>query len=472
MTGYQAFRYELDPNNRQRTHLMKHAGCARFVYNWALGRRIELYRKTGRSTNAVEQHRELTQLKSSQFPWMYEVSKCAPQQALRDLDVAYRRYFASRKTATNRFQRVGFPRFKRKGIARDSFRLTGSISAGPRWVRLPVLGRLRTKEPTAKLHGRILSATVARQANRWYVSLLVEVELARTTYRDGPPVGIDLGIASFAVISDVEQPIVGPRALEAGLRKQRQLARAVSRKKVGSKNQSKAKLALARHHRRVTNIRGDFHHKLSANLTATRAAIVIEKLTIGGMLGNRALARRISDAGWGAFVRQLEYKSRRNGCRLMRAELFFPSSKRCSRCGATRATRDRTSRIYDCAVCGLSIDRDRNAARNLAQLVAVSSTETKTACGEDVRPAVSRQASLKQEPGINRSGCHKSWRTVEPETFQRSVAPVKGLEPKALEPKGLEPKGLEPKGLEPKGLEPTPRVELGTFALPRRRSTT
>lgn len=441
MTGYQAFRYELAPNNRQRTHLKKHAGCARFAYNWGLARRRALYRATGQSTSANEQSRQLNRLKPTDFPWMYEVSKCAPQQALRDLDQAYRRYFASLKTSPNRLARVGAPRFKRKGLARDSFRLTGCISVSGHFVKLPVLGRLRTKECTSKLKGRIVSATVAREAERWYVAILVEREINQEPYRKGPAVGIDLGVVNFAAVSDDPKPIAGPRALEAGLRKQRRLAHALSRKQAGSRNQRKARLRLARHHRRVANVRRDFIHKLSTRISKTRAVIVVEKLTIAGMLRNKALSRRIADAGWGLFLRQLDYKGRRHGCKVVRAQLFYPSSQKCSSCGAFGNKRAHSGRMFICESCGFSTDRDRNAAQNLAGLVSESPTETLIACGGDVRPAPRRRSPPKQEP----SGAPMGLRSLGGRLNRR-------------------PLGLAG--------EPTSRFELETFALPRRRSTT
>lgn len=157
--------------------LAKHAGTARFAWNWALAERMRRYRENegpARFTNAVEQQRELDRRKASEFPWMYEVSKCGPQQALRDLDRGFRNFVRARKAGHS----CGFPRFKRKGID-DAFRLTGSIRVLGRGVQLPRLGAIRSKEGTKKFRGRILSATVRREADRWYVSLTVEVE--RTT---------------------------------------------------------------------------------------------------------------------------------------------------------------------------------------------------------------------------------------------------------------------------------------------------
>src|SRR5713226_5870015 len=283
--------------------------------------------------------------------------------------------------------------------SRDPFRLTGAIRVGQKWVHLPRLGKLRLKETTEKLRGRILGASVSREADCWFVCLRVEVHRPEAQFRTGAAVGIDLGLLSFAVISDEEQPVQGPKALERGLCKQRRLARCQSRRQKGSHNRKKSARRLARHHRRVANIRRDFLHKLSTRLAKTKPVLVIESLNVGGMLGQRSLARKIADSGWGEFRRQLEYKARWYGCRLRRAPLFFPSSKTCSGCRAVKSELALSERVYSCQACGLSLDRDRNAALNLARLVAVSSTETtKTPDGEAVRPARRWQASMKQEP--------------------------------------------------------------------------
>jgi putative transposase len=401
---YQAFRYEIDPNDRQRTHLAKHAGCARFAYNWGLARRQLVFKETGNSPNAIALHRELNAMKKTELRWMYEVSKSAPQEALRDLDRAYERFFAEIKTAKarGRKSKVGRPRLKKKGRSRDSFRLTGAIRVGQKWLKLPRLGKLRLKETTDKLRGRILGVSVSREVDRWFVSLRVEVNRPEPEVRSGAPVGIDLGLISFAVISDEAEPVRGPTALDRGLRKQRRLARCHSRRQKGSRNRKKSAQQLARHHRRVANIRRDFLHKLSTRLVKAKPVLVVEYLNVAGMLAHRSLARKIADSGWGEFRRQLEYKALWYGCRLHTAPLFYPSSKTCSACGAMKQELALSERVYSCDACGINIDRDRNAALNLARLVAVSSTETaKTPGGEAVRPAPRRRASMKQEPSCN-----------------------------------------------------------------------
>jgi len=217
-----AFEYELDPNKQQSTKPSQRAGCARFAYNWGLQQRIALYRQNQdkmRFTSAIAQHRELNRLKRTVFPWMYETSKCAPQEALRDLDRAFKNFYRGLKSR----KRVGFPRFKKRGV-HDSFRLTGTIRFVGRLIQLSRLGRIRLKEKRESyFKGRILSATVTRRADRWYVSVTVEMEIGSPKPPSGGPVGVDLGVKTLATLSDGTM-YSNPRALEKRLRKLRKLS--------------------------------------------------------------------------------------------------------------------------------------------------------------------------------------------------------------------------------------------------------
>ena len=376
----QAFRFELDPANVQRTALARHAGASRYAYNWGLAERKRMLDGGEGGTSAIAQHKQWNEFKREGAPWWNQVSKCAPQEALRDLDKAMRSFFGSRKQRKGR--RVGFPKFKCKG-KKDSFRLTGSIHVGDKSVTLPRLGTIRTKEPTAKLlssFARITSATVKRQTDRWFVSLTVEVDRPDPAIVEGPVVGIDRGITTFAVCSDGSM-IQSPKALNRGLKKLRRLSRSVSRKQKGSNNRAKAKLRLARHHLQIRNQRKDALNKATTHLARTKQVIVVEDLNVSGMIRNRHLARAIADMGWGEFHRQLAYKCQWYGSKLVVADRFFPSTKTCSRCGKVTDDLPLSQRIFVCGYRGLKIDRDLNAAINLEKYVAVSSTETQNACG-------------------------------------------------------------------------------------------
>ncbi|MHA2253678.1 MAG: RNA-guided endonuclease InsQ/TnpB family protein, partial [Candidatus Kariarchaeaceae archaeon] len=206
------YKVELKPNNKQRTLLKKHAGTSRFTWNWGLAQRQELYKNNKQSTDAMKQHKELNQLKQSQFPWMYAVSKCAPQEALRDLDRAFENFFR---------KRAGYPKFKKKG-RNESFRLTGSIRLHRvkkhSWVQLPRLKRIRLKE-FLNLTSHILSATVSCQADRWFVSFAVKEEITDPANPNPLKVmGLDLGISKLAVLSN-SQEFGSSKPLRTQLRK-------------------------------------------------------------------------------------------------------------------------------------------------------------------------------------------------------------------------------------------------------------
>jgi len=395
-----AYRYELDPNNIQRSHLAQHAGVARFAYNWGLEQRIARYKNNqgdDRFTDAMKQHKLLNSLKKTELSWMYETSKCAPHEALRDLHRAFKNFYRGLKSGKT----VGFPRFKRRGV-RDSFRLNGTIRFHKRAIQLPRIGKVRIKEKKKSYYsGRILSVTVRRRANRWFISVTVEEDIIDPQPVRGVPVGVDLGVKTLATLSD-GATFANPRALGRRLRKLRQLSKSLSRKQKGSKNRNKARLRLAKMYLKVFNIRQDTLHKLTTYLAKSHSKVVIEDLLVSGMLKNRRLARVIVDVGFYEFRRQLEYKCGWYGSELVVVSRIFPSSKMCSQCGHRKKELSLSEREYHCEQCGLVIDRDLNAALNL---VAVSLPETENACGEEIRLLtdslnLQRAASMKQEPNI------------------------------------------------------------------------
>ncbi|GBC77560.1 hypothetical protein HRbin08_01039 [bacterium HR08] len=358
----QAFRFELDPNRAARVALAKHVGAARFAYNWGLARSLGALEKGERIPSAMELHKEWNRWKRENAPWWVEVSKCAPQEAFRDLEQAFRNW--RRKLARK-------PRFKRKKAPPDNTaRFRGSIRVTPRHVQLPRIGKIRVKERTDKLlallsegKARILSATVAREADRWYVSLTCEVERPDPLLRHGEPVGVDLGLASFLVLSDGTR-VDAPKPLRRALRLLRRRSRQLSRKRKGSRNHAKAVLRLARVHRRVRNIRRDFLHKLTTWLAKTKSVVVVENLSVRRLMGGR-LSRSVADAGWGTFQQMLEYKALWYGSQLVVAPLAFPSTRLCSCCGALGPKLGLSERRFRCQACGFEADRDLNAAQNL-----------------------------------------------------------------------------------------------------------
>lgn len=365
MIVHRGYKTELKLNNRQRTACLRHAGTARFAYNWALARRIEVYEKETRSANSIELHRELNRLKKTVYPWMYEVSKCAPQGALQNLDRAFANFFAGS---------ARHPKFKSKKRGVGSFRLTGTIKVFEGVIQLPRLGRLRLKErgylPT---DAHILSATVSERAGQWSVSVQVEEDID-VPVNDGPSAGIDLGIERMATVSD-GTVFENPRSLSRHERKLKRLQRSVSRKKKGSLNRNKAVRRVQRVHVRISNIRRDAVHKATSWLARTKSVVVVEDLNVSGMMKNRHLSKAVADVGLYEFRRQLGYKTEWCGSRLVVADRFFPSSKSCSRCGHVKGVLKLSERTFTCGECGLCIDRDLNASHNLEKL-AVSCTES------------------------------------------------------------------------------------------------
>jgi len=362
----QAFRFELSPNAAQRRALAQHIGAARFAYNWGLEMALKAREEGRRLPSAPELHKAWNAWKRENAPWWTEVSKCAPQEAFRDLERALR----------NWQKRKGrFPRFKRKKLAPDNgARFTGTIKVFSRQVQLPRIGLVKTKERADKLVGliqakkaRVLSATVSREADRFYVSLTCEVERPdpkpKEARSEEDVAGVDLGLSSFATLSD-GTPIDAPKPLAKRLRLLKRRSQQLSRKEKGSNNSKKAALALARLHRKVKNLRRDFLHQLTTWLARTKPVVVVEDLNVKG-LSRGPLSRSVADVGWGTFLRTLEYKAKWYGATLIVAPRSFPSSRLCSSCGHLHGKMPLSQRVFRCEACGLEMDRDLNAALNL-----------------------------------------------------------------------------------------------------------
>lgn len=352
-----AYKTELDLNNKQRTLLMKHAGCARKAWNWALAR----VKDKSSKPNAMQLHRELNEEKQGEFAYMYEVSKCAPQEALRDLQAAFKNFFD---------KRAGFPKFKSRNKGIGSFRLTGSIKVESNKIKLPRLGWLKLKEcGYIPRDQHILSATVSEKAGRWYVSVLVREEIEPQENSE-EVLGIDLGIKALATCSDGSQ-YDNPKALAKLENKIKYYQRRLAKKKdKKSKRRKKLRTKIAKLWRQVANIRKDATHKASSEIVKTKQPqiIVMEDLNVSGMTKNHKLAKAICDANMREFRRQVEYKATWAGVEIRYVDRFFPSSKMCSDCGNLKKDLKLSDRTYRCD-CGLEMDRDLNASCNLRNTV-------------------------------------------------------------------------------------------------------
>jgi putative transposase len=363
----------------------------------------------------AELRREWNQAKHERAPWWAANSKESYSSGLDALARALKS-FSDSKHGRRRGARVGFPRFKHRGRGRVSCRFTtGALGVSSRTrVKLPRIGSVRTHEPTTKLLGRldagttrVLSATVSREGGRWHCSLTVE------THRDDQPaaqpheiVGVDVGVRHLAVLSTrPDDPVENPRALQRAQRGLRRYQRKLDRQRRSnnpgcyrpdgtaikgrrpsrcSTRQRATERNLARAHTRARNVRQDAIHKLTTKLAAAYGTIVVEKLNAKGLCraGNRGLRRAIHDASLAEIRRQLTYKTAWRSGFLVEAPTFYPSSKLCSGCGTAKAKLSLSERTYRCEHCGLQIDRDLNAALNLAALatrVAGSGPETQNA---------------------------------------------------------------------------------------------
>ena len=371
-----AHKIALDPNNVQATYFLKASGTARFAYNWALAewqRQYEAWKQDSslpRPTQAALR-RQLNSVKREQFPWMLEVTKNAPQMAIIQLGEAFNNFFAGR---------ARYPQFRKKGVndrfslTNDQFRIDGSR------IRIPNLGWVRMRE-SLRFVGKVMSATVSRVADRWFVSITVETQdLSHLPKAENQgAVGVDLGVSALATLSTGEPSIPGPKAHTTLLKRLQRLSRSLSRKEKGSQNRKKAKAKLAKLHARISNIRKEALHQLTTDLTRRFHTIGIEDLNVKGMMSNRHLARSIADMSFFEFRRQLEYKVEMRGGMVVVADRWFASSKTCSACGHKLEVLPLSTREWTCPACGACHDRDKNAAINLKNY-AVSSTVL--ACGE------------------------------------------------------------------------------------------
>ena len=355
-----AHKIQLDPNNEQRTYFAKASGIARFAYNWALAEWKKGY-EAGLTVSEAGLRRQLNAVKRESFPWMLEVTKCAPQLAIMDLGRAFQNFFK---------KHAGFPKFKKKGIndsfsiSNDQFRIEG------RSIRVPNLGYVRMTEEL-RFDGKIIGATVSRKADKWYVSVQVEFEDTDPIHdSESQAVGVDLGVKELITLSDGTS-VTGAKPHAALMSRLRRLNKSLSRKEGArrgekkSRNYIKTQKQLSRLHAKIANIRNDETHKLTTMLTQSFGIIGIEDLNVSGMVKNRKLARAILDMSFFEFRRQLEYKAKMTGSSLVIADRFFPSSKLCSCCGFKNDSLSLSEREWTCASCDTYHKRDVNAAINL-----------------------------------------------------------------------------------------------------------
>ena len=389
-----AHKIRLHPTPEQANYFARAAGTARFTFNWAVAEWKRQYEAGGKPT-ALALRTQFNQIKKEQFPWVYDVTKCAVEGAFMDVAAAFKNFFEGRKAG----RKTGFPTFKTKRRSRQSFYLANDkFTVGDHWIDVPKLGRVNMAE-SLRFTGKILSARISKQASWWWVSITVEMpdEIALNT---SPPVGVDVGLNRLATLSDGRK-FENQKPLVYQLKKLRRLNKELARRTKGGKNWLKTKDKLSRTHYEIACMRLDWLHKLTTEIAKTSGIVAVEDLHVKGLIRNRCLSRSFSDAAVGTLLDLLESKVPRQGAMLLKVDRFFPSSQLCHCCGTRKEDLTLEDRIFVCPNfdCGYSGDRDENAALNLILEALrmfglnlnmpssrVATARRKTACGPGVRP--------------------------------------------------------------------------------------
>lgn len=402
-----SLKVRLELNNKQKSYAIQHCGVTRHAWNYALAlcKGIELKNKDLpkeakiKLPSSIDLHKLLVRDVKSVHSWYYDVSKYSPQQALRNLQSAYTKFFTGLKDGTIAKKKasyvkaqiaknqpinyeflndIGKPNFKKKS-RKDSFYLEGKIQTKDNKVKVPKFGWIKCSEILPQCE--IKNVVISRTANEWFISFKVPFTPESTVKRYGS-VGVDLGIKTLATLS-TGITFANKRPYKKAKKKLKLAQRQVSKKFIrGAKEQSnnykKAALKVAKIHQKIANVRKDAIHKLTTYLAKNHSEIVIEDLNVKGMSKNHKLASAILDGGFFEFRRQCDYKSVWYCSKVTVVDRFFPSSKTCSSCGEVKATLKLSERIFKCNACGYVADRDDNASQNLNKK-AVSYTAS--ACG-------------------------------------------------------------------------------------------
>jgi len=386
MLTTRAHKIRLNPTSEQEQYLRQACGVVRFCFNWGLAEWKRQYEEGGKPS-AYSLKKQFNGIRREQFPWSYEVSKCAVDTGFRNLDAAFKNFF---RRCKNGETKKGYPNFKSKKRSRMSFRMDGSrVKLDGYWIKLEKMDEPINMTEVLRFDGKVRSATISKDGEHWYASVNVEIEPPEHEHlRES--VGVDLGVRTLAVLSD-GQEFENQKLLRSELRRLKRLNRELARREEGSGRWNRTKQKLAKLHRRIANRRLDYLHKMTTEIASTYQVIGVEDLNVAGMLRNHRLALSIADAGFGEIRRQLAYKAEWYGGELVEIDRFFPSSKLCRFCGCINGDLTLADREWTCG-CGAVLDRDQNAALNIERQAlnilgrGGFTDQVKSGRGENVRP--------------------------------------------------------------------------------------
>ncbi|MGL5942127.1 MAG: RNA-guided endonuclease InsQ/TnpB family protein [Waterburya sp.] len=391
----QAQKVRIYPTDQQKQQLAGAMGCCRWWWNFALNKSIETYKETGKSLSRIGLNALLPNLKKEHEWLQTEVYSQSLQQTSLNLSRAFINFFE---------KRARFPRFKSKH-GKQSVGFPQSVTIDGDWIKLPKIGLVKASFDR-RYHGKIKTVTITKDSSdRYFASIIYEVEACFISGNGNKILGIDLGIKEFAIVNDGSKAskYANPRHIkkhEKNLaRKQKNLAR----KQLDSNTRKKAKKLVAKVHARISNSRQDFLHKLSRKLVNESKVIVVENLNVRGLVRNHKLASSISDVGWGMFVNFLSYKLEREDKKLLEIDRFFPSSHICPDCLTQQPKMDLSVREWTCInkACNVIHDRDEAASKNIRaegiRILKADGTAV-SASGGSVRPSRGRKTKVRQHP--------------------------------------------------------------------------
>jgi putative transposase len=386
---------KLKPTKAQEVFFKKSCGVARFAYNWALNKWSTDFKEKGTKWTAYSLIKHLNSIKKTEFPWMQETGKCASQYAVHNLESAYKKMWK---------EGARYPKFKKRGD-KDSFVAVENKQQFKQkdfkiWV--PRLGWVKCCE-NLRFEGKVNNVAIKRTADMWFAYVNIEVSesipaLKPIEGENQAIVGVDFGISKMMVCSD-GTVYENPRALKSNLKSLKRLQRGLIRKEKGSNNKYKQQIKLARKYYKVSCIRKNAIHQATTAIVKKYDKIVIETLKPQNMVKNHNLAQAIGDVSFGEIARQLAYKCLWNNKQLDRVDQWYPSSKLCSKCGNKKDKLSLSERTYKCENCGLEMDRDLNAAINLANYSPTLKYKGSEACGEgsSVKSVMTKRSPSKKQ---------------------------------------------------------------------------